>query len=169
MPEPMIRLLVENIQPRPGRGGWHGGPSPVGALKGVSAREASWRPAPGRHTIWELALHIAYWKYAVRRRLGGGGPDFERSPANFPSQPDRPTEAAWTADKALLEREHRLLVRTMAKVPQGRLGRRPGGGRKWTYGETMLGIAMHDAYHVGQIQLMKRLWHDRRRLGAAAR
>lgn len=169
MPDPILRLLVENIQPRPGRGGWHGGPTPAGALRGVSAAQAAWRPAPGRLTIWELALHIAYWKYAVRRRLGGGGPNFDRSPANFPRMPARPTEAAWAADRAVLEREHRLLLEAVARVPRARLGRRPAGSAKWTQGELIVGIAQHDAYHTGQIQMMKRLWRARRQLGTAGR
>jgi uncharacterized damage-inducible protein DinB len=29
--------------------------------------------------------------------------------------------------------------------------------RKWTYGELIIGVAAHDAYHTGQIQLLKRL------------
>ncbi len=36
------------------------------------------------------------------------------------------------------------------------LGRRLGK-RRWTYAETIHGVAMHDLYHAGQIQLLKRL------------
>ena len=38
-------------------------------------------------------------------------------------------------------------------------------GKRWTYGELALGIAAHDAYHTGQIQLLKRLWQERALLG----
>jgi hypothetical protein len=41
------------------------------------------------------------------------------------------------------------------------LSRRPTTSRLWTYGQLMVGIAMHDAYHTGQIQLLKRLWQER--------
>jgi hypothetical protein len=41
------------------------------------------------------------------------------------------------------------------------LTRRPPTSRRWTYGQLMVGIAMHDAYHTGQIQLLKRLWQER--------
>jgi uracil-DNA glycosylase family 4 len=37
----------------------------------MTALEAAWRPAVGRRNAWELAVHAAYWKYAVRRRLNG--------------------------------------------------------------------------------------------------
>jgi hypothetical protein len=170
MSDPLARLLTENVQPRPGRGGWHGGPTPLGALRGVTAAEAAWAPAPGRKSIWQLALHIAYWKYAVRRRLeggaaerdGAGGRDrstrFPRSPANWPRVPEPPDERAWRADVALLRAEHERLVATIAAVPVARYGEALPGGKRWSVGELILGIAQHDAYHAGQIQMLKRLW-----------
>ena len=48
-----------------------GGATPLGCLRGVQPEQAVWKPAPDRHSIWELVLHIAYWKYAVRRNLEG--------------------------------------------------------------------------------------------------
>ncbi|HXE57700.1 MAG TPA: DinB family protein [Gemmatimonadales bacterium] len=156
------RLLVENLQPAPGKRGWHGGPTPVGALRGVSAEAAWWSPGPKRRSIWALTLHLAYWKYAVRRRLTGEvGPRFVRAPANWPMVPDRADPDRWAADVALLRAEHRRLLEAVAAVPLDRLGDRPAGGRSWTYGELILGIAQHDAYHTGQIQLLKRLWLER--------
>src|SRR5499433_735139 len=81
---------------------WHG-PNLRQSLKGVSAKEASWRPAPGRHNIWELTLHAAYWKYAVRRRIEGGKRgSFLLKGSNFFSRPvnGEATDAAWRSDLA---------------------------------------------------------------------
>src|SRR6266536_2305397 len=79
-------LLEWNLQPQTGRRSWHGGPTPVGALRGVTVEQARWAPTPKRKSIWQLALHIAYWKYAVRRHLEAGPiPRFPRKPANWPS------------------------------------------------------------------------------------
>lgn len=126
------------------------------ALRGVSAAAARRRPLRGRHTIWELALHIAYWNYAVRRRLVGGNiPRFPRTPANWPAMPRPADEAAWAADRALLAAEHRALVRVVEGFPAGRLNRRIARGKRWTFGDTILGILVHDAYHAGQLQLLK--------------
>jgi uncharacterized damage-inducible protein DinB len=158
----LSRLLLENIQPPRGRQGWHGGPTPLGSLRGVAVEQAAWKPGPRRHSIWQLALHIAYWKYAVRRRLTGGkGNAFDRGPANWPSVADPADERAWAADRALLRHEHELLLDAVAAVPVAHLGRHLPGSKKWTYGELILGIAQHDAYHAGQIQLMRRLWRER--------
>jgi len=166
MPDLLARLLVENVHPRPGRGGWHGGPTPVGALRGVSAEQAAWIPAPGRKSVWQLTLHIAYWKYAVRRRLEGGAVGseagraarFPRTPANWPRVPAAADERAWHADVALLKAEHERLVATIAAVATGRYSKALPGGKRWTVGELILGIAQHDAYHTGQLQMLKRLW-----------
>lgn len=166
MPAPPMDLLLWNLQPSPGRKNWHGGPSPVGALRGVDAEQASWRATPRRKSIWELALHIAYWKYTIRRHLvAGDHPRFPRSPANFPRLPAPADEAAWAADVALLRREHEDLVEAVRGFAGRRLGAVPPGGKRWTYGELVLGIAAHDIYHTGQIQLLKRLWQERALLG----
>lgn len=164
MSDSIAKLLLENVRPRPGRGSWHGGPTAVGALRGVSAEQAAWTPAPGRKSIWQLALHIAYWKYAVRRRIEGGADSrFPRTPANWPRLPRPADEHAWRQDVALLKQEHDRLVEAIAAVTLSRYAVEVPEGKRWTMGEMILGIAQHDAYHTGQIQLLKRLWTTKRK------
>ena len=152
-----IALLARTLQPRRGQA-WHGGPTPVGALRGVTHVAARWRPAPGRHSIWELALHAAYWKYAVRRRLLGIAiPRFPRTPANWPHMPVPADAHGWARDRELLAVEHQLLLETVEDFPVALLGKSSGGRKRWSWGDLVIGILMHDAYHAGQIQLMKRL------------
>jgi hypothetical protein len=163
-------LLLWNLQPPPGRKSWHGGPTPAGALRGVTAKQAAWRPTPRRKSIWELALHIAYWKYTVRRHLETGDrPRFPRRPSNFPDQPDPADDQSWARDVALVRAEHDRLVGAVRALSSEHLGTIPPEGRRWTYGELVLGIAAHDAYHTGQIQLLKRLWQERSQLGRGDR
>lgn len=167
MASQVLDLFRWNLQPGPGRRNWHGGPSPVTALRGVTVAQAVWRATPRRKTIWELALHIAYWKYTVRRHLSREPLErFARRPSNFPAQPAIPDSAAWASDVALVRAEHERLVLAVAALDERRLGRVPVEGRRWTYGELVLGIAAHDAYHTGQIQLLKRLWQERGDLGS---
>jgi hypothetical protein len=127
-------------------------------VRGLSAEEAAWRPAPDRHNIWETTVHAAYWKYAVRRRLTRekrgsfvlkGSNWFERPSGNA-------GEAAWRDDVALLIAEHRKLREVVAALPAKRLGQKSAGSRS-TNLTLIRGIAAHDLYHAGQIQLLKRL------------
>jgi hypothetical protein len=143
----VLALLEEGYE----RKTWHG-PNLKQSIKGVSAKQAAWRPGPRRHNIWEVTLHAAYWKYAVRRRLEGGKCGFfALKGSNFFPRPEKGnlTEAAWKADRALLEREHRELRAAIAKIlraPQ------PAKMLRMLYG-----IALHDVYHAGQIRLLRRL------------
>ncbi len=70
MPNTEIDIVLAVIDQAFDRRSWHG-TNLKGSIKGMTAEEAAWRPAPGRRNAWELALHAAYWKYTVRRRLLG--------------------------------------------------------------------------------------------------
>lgn len=130
---------------------WHG-PNLKQSLKGVSVVQAAWRPSPGRHNIWELALHAAYWKYVARRRIEGSKRgSFALKGSNFFPRPAKgnTTEAAWAADRKLLDNEHRALCAAVAKVL-----RTPRGEKLLRH---VYGAAFHDVYHAGQIRLLRRL------------
>ncbi|MEO8089095.1 MAG: DinB family protein [Gemmatimonadales bacterium] len=154
--DPRIALLLEVLDQAFDRKGWHG-TTLRGSLRGLTAVEALWRPAAGRHNIWELTVHAAYWKYAVRRRLtGDAAGSFPRKPSNWPEVPATPDARVWKRDIVLLEGEHRLLREAVRTMPPAKLDRRSPKG-VWTNAEEIHGIAAHDLYHTGQIQLIKRL------------
>lgn len=135
---------------------WHG-TNLRGALRGVSLREAVYRPRPGRHNIWELVVHAAYWKYAVHRRLTGGARgSFPLGGSNWLPRPQARTREAWRTDVALLEKTHQDLRAAVAALRPADLDAVPPGGRVTTRA-LVAGIAAHDLYHAGQIQLLKRL------------
>lgn len=160
-PEAEIAVLLHALDEAYDRRAWHG-TALKGSLRGVTARQAAWRPAPGRHNIRELAVHAAYWKYRVRRRLTGeksgsfpveGNNWFERSGVD---------EKAWRSERDLLEREHRTLRQVVAKLPPGHLAGTLPGTRRRTALREIAGIALHDVYHTGQIQLVKAMLKKRR-------
>ncbi|MEA2722522.1 MAG: hypothetical protein QOH59_293 [Gemmatimonadales bacterium] len=154
--DPRIELLLEILDQAFDRKGWHG-TTLRGSLRGVTPVEALWRPATGRHNIWELTVHAAYWKYAVRRRLAGDASgSFARKPNNWPEVPSTPDAGAWKRDIILVEGEHRLLREVVRAMPPARLDERSPKG-VWTKAEEIHGVAAHDLYHTGQIQLIKRL------------
>ncbi len=149
---------LRHLHPPPGVQLWHGGATVLGSLRGVSSETAAWKPAPDRHSIWALTLHIAYWKYAARRRIADekrGG--FPRDPSNWPSVPEVSNAKAWDNDRALLKDCHMRLVEAMESFNPERLDDLAGGEGKTTYADLFFGIVLHDAYHVGQIQMLKRL------------
>ena len=131
---------------------WHG-PNLRGAIRGVTAVHAAWRPAGDRHNIWELTLHAAYWKYVVRLKiLREKRGSFVLAGSNFFERPESGAAAAeveWKRDIAILETEHRKLRDTVANLP----------ARAFTPAVCHLirGAAAHDLYHAGQIRLLRRM------------
>ena len=135
---------------------WHG-PNLRGSIRGVRPRQAAWRPAAGRHNIWELVVHAAYWKYVAWRRLTSATRGtFPLKGSNWFPRPQQNTPAAWRDDVARLGDTHRTLRAAIAAIPPHDLDQKPSGS-KVTRRALVTGVAAHDLYHAGQIQLLKRL------------
>src|SRR5262249_44996773 len=138
------------------RKAWHG-PNLRGSLRRVSADQATWRPPRGRHCIAELAIHCAYWKYAARRRLRGDKRgSFPLKGSNWFAVPDSIDEHTWKNHLKLLDLEHQRLHETVAGLSLTELAATSPGSRVSNL-FLIEGIAAHDIYHAGQIQLLKRL------------
>src|SRR5690349_3171332 len=86
---------------------WHG-PSLKAVLSRVAAEDAAVRRLRGRHTPWELVLHLTGWTREVERRLHGAAPEMPAE-GDWPAMPARPTRAAWTKALKALETAHRTL------------------------------------------------------------
>ena len=151
-----IGVLLHLIDEAYENSAWHG-PTLKGSLRGVTAGQAVWRPAPGRHSIRDLAAHAAYWKYTVRRRLTGDTTvSFPIAGSNWLALPPA-SEKTWLAEREILDREHRALRAVVAAFPPRRLRSRLPGTRDRKALREIAGIAFHDVYHAGQIQLVKAL------------
>ena len=72
------------------------------------------------------------------------------------SRPEQVSLKAWKADLELLENTHRTLREAVASLRPADLARKPKGNKVSNLA-LVTGIAAHDLYHAGQIQLLKRL------------
>lgn len=151
-----IKLLLHLIDEGYERKTWHG-PNLKGSLRGLSPDEAAWRPAGNRHNIWEIAVHAAYWKYTVRRRLlGEKRGSFPLKGSNWFRLPAEKTEEAWKEHLRMLDDVHRSMREAIAAFSPAKLYSTTPNSRVPNIA-VMYGIANHDIYHAGQIQLLKRL------------
>jgi uncharacterized damage-inducible protein DinB len=156
MPDSEIKVLLACLDQAFDHKSWHG-TNLRGSIRGLSAQLAAWRPAPKRHNIWEIVVHTAYWKYAVLRRLTGARRgSFPLAGSNWFARPQESTEAAWKADVAMLAETHKSLRAAIAAMHAKTLQQTSQGSR-FTNFALISGIAAHDLYHAGQIQLLKRL------------
>ncbi len=153
-PEVIARAITE-IYRGPA---WHG-PSVRSALKGVGAGQAGWRPAPGRNSIDDLVLHLAYTRHRMLGRLasvqGRKGSRFPRPMRLtwFPRAPDPLDDEAWSEDLRLLAECQDRMLTALREVEPATLALCRGGKAR-TIAAELMGIAFHDAYHAGQIRLL---------------
>jgi uncharacterized damage-inducible protein DinB len=153
---PRVGLILRMFDDGYNKTAWHG-PNLRGAIRRVDAATAAWRPAAERKSIAEIAVHCAYWKYAAWRRLTGEKRgSFPLKGSNWFAVEAPLGEAAWKEHQRLLDRMHASLREAIVSLSDADLAKVTPGAR--TSNEKLLyGIAMHDVYHAGQIQTLKRL------------
>jgi uncharacterized damage-inducible protein DinB len=120
----------------------------------VNADSAAARPIAGAHTIWELVLHVTAWAEIARMRINDPA-----TPEPTPEQDWPPvgetSAAAWRAAVERLKESHRELAADVAQMDEARLHERVSG-RDHAALIMLHGVVEHDAYHGGQIAVLKR-------------
>jgi hypothetical protein len=114
------------------------------AIDSLTPSQAAWAPAPDRHSIWQLVLHMAFWReVAMRRAMTGQQPkDEEVKSGNFPTLSDR-SEKAWADAKQRFAASQRKLTEMLET-----------GGLE---ADPLMNFLAHDSYHFGQINYLRGL------------
>jgi uncharacterized damage-inducible protein DinB len=129
-------------------------------LEGVEASHAAARPIDGAHTIWELVAHMTAWTNEVNRRLRGG-PHADPAEGDWPAITSTSAES-WQSAQSALARAHASLAATLTAMDDADLAKQIAGGQVDAAGhpvslyDTSVGLLQHDAYHAGQIALLKK-------------
>jgi hypothetical protein len=131
---------------------WHG-PSVKESLDGVSAAVATARLDADRNSIWELVLHLARGRHLLIDRIRNTTTDFPRRVREpwWPIIDYDMTDAAWTGDLALLDECHARFMDVVVRATPAQLARVPDGSDH-AIADQLLGMAVHDGYHAGQIR-----------------
>jgi hypothetical protein len=129
------------------------------ALAGLTAAQASWKPTPERHSIWQIVRHITHWMEAGMDALAARPQvyaDLERSDWGAASG----GEKEWQADVARLHEDYRRFKERLQAMseedlaamlePYRGIGRYPAAIR-------FIKTATHDTYHIGQIRYLRAL------------
>ena len=135
----------------------YGGPSLSEAVDDVQADDALYRLRDEGRCIWEIVLHAAYWRHEVAHAVTGGGIALlARGPENWPALPKLTNESTWKADREVLAVSESALLAALDTLDVDRWTAVPNGGGDWTLGQLATGLIAHDAYHVGQVILLKK-------------
>ena len=157
-----VQFLREQLRKGYSDDPWHGSAT-ADLLQDVIAEEAAAHPIPGAHSIWEIVLHMTGWLNEVRRRLGGRQPDMPEE-GDWP-EPGETSEAAWQRDRSHLEEAVKNLLDELSTLREEDLDstggsiaelRNPALGTGVTHRAMVNGIVQHNAYHSGQIALLRK-------------
>jgi uncharacterized damage-inducible protein DinB len=133
---------------------WHG-PALNDVLDSVTPEQASAHPIVGRHSIWELVLHITVWSDVARARLRGERIVDPTPAEDWPPVVDVST-AAWASAGDRLRESYRLLAEDVKQLDDTRLAEKVAG-LDYTFSVLLHGVIEHGTYHGGQIAILKRL------------
>jgi len=119
------------------------------ALEGLSAEQAAWRPAPGRHSIWQLLAHMTFWhEYFVHRTLGGAPHTKEELDRLNWQEPPEVNGDAWRAARDRFAGSHARVREIMADPAT------PPPPKPELHPRYLL---FHDSYHFGQVMYIRAL------------
>ena len=127
------------------------------AIEKVPANKRGIRPDGVPHSLWELVEHLRITQRDIL--------DFCVSPAYhelewpkeyWPPTPAPPSDSAWDESLAAITADREKLCR-MLEDPKRDLFASVPNGTGQTYLREVLLVADHDAYHIGQVVLVRQL------------
>jgi uncharacterized damage-inducible protein DinB len=139
---------------------WHGAPL-AELLADVTYTEAAAHPFDDVHSIAELVGHIGAWTSVAERRLGGE--DVLPDEAEQWPDVDTTNANAWASAIAACLAAHESLMRAVATVDDKHLAQTVRG-HDYDAATMLRGIVEHDAYHGGQIAMLKKVIRSRTRV-----
>ena len=122
-------------------------------LHGVDYKKAMETISGKTNSIWQLVAHITYWRTSVVNRLTG-----TNNPPPFPDflLPNEPNEENWKQALHDFEAAYHLLRNAINHFNVENLYK-PSPKKDQTYYELIMGCLQHDAYHMGQMILLKKV------------
>lgn len=108
----------------------------------LTSQQAAWSPAPGRHSIWQIVLHMIFWRESWLRRAETGVKPAkdEITRLNFPELTDT-SEAAWSETcRRFKDSQDRMLAALRIPSP--------------AY-DPLMHFLPHDCYHFGQVNYLR--------------
>ncbi len=126
-------------------------------LAEVTAERAAARPIAGAHNIWQEVLHAIAWRQMACRLLRGETVAELSDGENWP-EPRSCDAAAWQQTLDELARSQHDLEAALDGLTDDRLQEKVSYyGMPFSLYVLLHGIIHHDAYHAGQIALLRNL------------
>jgi hypothetical protein len=132
------------------------------AVKGLPASVRGKKPASAEHSPWQILEHmrIAQWDILeFIRNPDHVSPEFPEG--YWPKSQDPPSEEAWDKSAERFRADLKSMIQIVENESTDLFAKLPHGDGQTILREALL-VADHNAYHLGQLVLLRRLlgaWH----------
>jgi uncharacterized damage-inducible protein DinB len=133
---------------------WYGTPL-CKLLAEVTPEQAVAKPFAGAHSIWQQVLHAIAWRKFGVRLLKGESASRLSDEENW-AEPARTDAAAWKQTLDELAATQMDLQAALTHLTDERLQEK-APGMPFSFYVLLHGIIHHDAYHAGQIAMLRNL------------
>lgn len=127
-------------------------------LAGLTAKEAAWKPDPTQNSICETVNHLLFYNYAYCERFKGVDYVYpvDDNDATFVGD-ERPSEDAFQAEIAKLDKVMTEFRNLIEKAEDTKFEEPVSATNLATWAALISNINSHNAYHGGQILLLRKL------------
>lgn len=127
------------------------------AVSGLGVEQACWKPDDSVNCIWETLSHLTYYNYAYLQRFNGVDYQYDVNDNNETFSTGEFTEEHWQADVRRFDDVMNQLRDAMAVADESKYSEQVSTKNTRTWARLISDINTHNAYHSGQIVLLRKL------------
>lgn len=127
------------------------------AIEGVNVEQAAWKPNDAVNCIWETLSHLTYYNNAYLQRFKGIDFQYDVDNNDQTFSVGEYDEASWQADVAHFDAVMTEWRELLLSADESKFSEAVPTKGETTWAEIVGLINTHNAYHGGQILLMRKL------------
>ena len=121
----------------------------------LTSEQAFAKPVARMHSVWEYLNHIIFWRTKISRFISGQAAPQEEDSIDFAPVTDT-SEMAWRQALQEMKHSHYNFMNLVAEIDDEGFDLLVESFPATNY-ELIQGIIQHDAYHLGQAMIVKKI------------
>jgi len=127
------------------------------SVEGLTALQAIWKPDGADNSIWESLAHVNYYNNAYLQRFKGIDYKYDIVDNDETFRSGDLSEAAWRAEIAKLDEIMTAWRGLITASDESKFDQPVSAENTATWAELIANVNAHNAYHGGQILLLRKL------------
>ena len=127
------------------------------AVDGITAAEALWKPDGADNSVWKTLSHVAYYNHAYVERFKGVDFEYDVDDNDATFTAGSGTDEEWAAEVARFDAVMNEFRDLITDADEAKLDQPVSASNQAKWGTLIANINAHNAYHGGQILLLRKL------------